>query len=127
MKSFSQAILYGLLAIFMVIIVLSLIFSMILKFTSLQETSIQLLVTILSFFTLFMGGFISGGKGKQKGWLIGGITGGFYTVIVFLFQYLGHDTVFNGEQIIYHVCYILTAMMGGVLGVNLSGGKPRES
>ena len=67
-----------------------------------------------------MGGFISGGKGKQKGWMVGGLTGFLYSITIFLFQFLGLDQLFNFEQIVYHICYILIAMMGGILGVNLS-------
>jgi putative membrane protein (TIGR04086 family) len=97
-----------------------LIFSFILRFTSVREISLQYIVTAVSFVGLFGGGFLSGGKGKQKGWMIGGLTGLIYSLIVFLFQYLGYDHLFTPEQFIYHICYTLIAMMGGILGVNMS-------
>ncbi|CAM3939086.1 putative integral inner membrane protein [Lederbergia lenta] len=97
----------------------SLVFSLILLFTDTQEQSISLIVTIISYFAVFIGGFICGGKGRQKGWMIGGATGLVYSLIVFMYQYLGHGLLFSLEQIIYYTCYILTAMMGGVLGVNI--------
>nr|WP_322091005.1 TIGR04086 family membrane protein [Cytobacillus massiliigabonensis] len=100
---------------------------MLLTFTSLQESSLQFVVTAISFVSLFIGGFISGGKGKQKGWMVGGLTGLSYSIIIFLFQYLGQDSLFNLQQVIYHVCYILTAMMGGILGVNMSNNKSRAA
>lgn len=102
--------------------VTSLIFSLILSFTNTQEHSIKLLVTIISFFCVFAGGFICGGKGKQKGWMIGGATGGLYSLVIFLYQYLGQAELFSIEQLVYYICYILTSMMGGILGVNLAGG-----
>ncbi|XJZ26344.1 TIGR04086 family membrane protein [Bacillota bacterium Lsc_1132] len=111
---------YGVTFIFLFAAFSSIIFSLILRFTSVQEVSLQYIVTAMSFIGLFGGGFLSGGKGKQKGWLIGGITGLIYTLIVFLFQYLGYDRLFNVQQLIYYVCYTLIAMMGGILGVNLS-------
>ncbi|WP_307405896.1 hypothetical protein [Neobacillus ginsengisoli] len=40
----------------------------------------------------------------------------FYSLIIFLFQYLGYDSLFNIEQFIYHICYTLIDMMGGILG-----------
>ncbi|WP_238533136.1 TIGR04086 family membrane protein [Bacillus methanolicus] len=107
-------------------IISSFIFSLILRFTSAQESGIEMIVTIISFISLFIGGFISGGKGKQKGWLLGGLTGLLYSIIVFLFQFLGFDSLFTWKQLIYHVCYVLVAMMGGILGVNLSS-KSRNS
>ena len=119
-RNVSGAVLYGIIVIFVLAILSSFIFSLLLKFTSLQESSLTYITTAISFIALFIGGFISGGKGKQKGWLLGGLTGLIYSLIIFLFQYLGLERIFNTEQIIYHSCYILTAMMGGILGVNMS-------
>ncbi|RSD24083.1 TIGR04086 family membrane protein [Mesobacillus subterraneus] len=120
-RNLSRAVLYGVIAIFLLAIVSSLIFSLLLKFTSVQESSLQYVMTSISFLSIFIGGFITGGNGKEKGWMIGGATGLVYTVIIFLFQYLGYDSLFSFEQIIYHICYIITAMMGGILGVNIAG------
>jgi putative membrane protein (TIGR04086 family) len=125
-KKIGNAILYGTIAIFIFVIISSFIFAFILRFTSLQESSVKYIITALSFIALFVGGFIAGGKGKQKGWLLGGLTGFIYSLIVFLYQFLGLDSLFNFEQIIYHVCYILISMMGGILGVNM-GGKSRTT
>jgi putative membrane protein (TIGR04086 family) len=119
--------LYGLIFIFAFAAICSLIISLILKFTSARETSLQYIVTAISFIALFGGGFLSGGKRKEKGWLIGGATGMIYSLIVFLFQYLGYDRLFDSEQMIYHICYILIAMMGGILGVNLSTNHSRSA
>lgn len=120
-KKVGHAILYGTIAIFIFAVISSFIFAFILRFTALQESSIQYIITALSFIALFAGGFVAGGKGKQKGWLLGGLTGIIYSLIIFLYQFLGLDSLFNVEQIIYHVCYILISMMGGILGVNMSG------
>jgi len=122
-RSLGKAVLYGVMAIFLLAVVSSFIFSLLLKFTSVQESSLQYVMTSISFLSIFIGGFITGGNGKQKGWLIGGATGLVYSFIIFLFQFLGYDSLFSFEQIIYHTCYILTAMMGGILGVNIAGGK----
>ena len=119
-KNIGSAILIGTIAIFIFAIVSSLLFAFLLRFTSLQESSVQFIITAISFISIFMGGFISGGKGKQKGWMLGGLTGFLYSLTIFLFQFLGLDQLFNFEQIVYHICYILIAMMGGILGVNLS-------
>lgn len=119
-KQFGTAVIHGVMAIFLLVIVSSLIFSLILQLTSIQESSLQFVITAMSFISLFAGGFISGGKGKEKGWLLGGATGLLYSIVIFLFQYLGHDSLFNIEQLIYHTCFTLIAMMGGILGVNLT-------
>lgn len=119
-KSFGSSILYGIFTIFLLAVISSTIFSLILRFTSTEESSLRFFITAISFIAIFSGGFVSGGKGKQKGWLLGGLTGLLYSLIIFLYQYLGYDRLFQFEQIIYHTCYILTAMMGGILGVNIT-------
>jgi putative membrane protein (TIGR04086 family) len=101
----------------------SLIFSMLLRFTSVTENSLTYVFMAASFISIFIGGFISGGKGQKQGLLLGGGTGLLYMLIVFLFQYLGQDSLFTVKQWIYHACFILTAMMGGVLGVNINSNK----
>jgi putative membrane protein (TIGR04086 family) len=122
-----SAVLYGVIAILIMAVASSLLFATILRFSQLTEQSIHLLVTIISFFSLFIGGYITGGKGKEKGLLLGAITGIFYSIIIFLYQYLGYNNLFTLKQLLYHLCYIATAMLGSVLGVNISGGKTRDS
>lgn len=124
-RKLGYSVLYGTISIFVMTIILSLLFSLILRFTSLTESSLSYIILILSFISIFIGGIISGGKGKKQGWLLGGGTGLLYTLIILLFQYLGHDTLFTSREWIQSFCYILTSMMGGILGVNLSGGPAK--
>lgn len=122
-KKMGSAILFGTGTILVIAAAASLIFALMLRFTSLEESSISLAVTIISFLALFVGGFMSGGKGKEKGLVLGGLTGLLFSLGVFLFQYLGYDSLFSVKQFVYHGCFIVTCMMGGILGVNVSGGK----
>lgn len=119
----SVAIIYGVTSIFILAIVASFIFSILLRFTTLTESSLSLVMMIVSFFSLFIGGFISGGKGKKQGIVLGGGTGILYLAIILLFQYLGHDSLLTAKQWIYYVCFLITATMGGILGVNMKGGE----
>lgn len=120
MRKMGIAMIYGVVAIFCIVLVFSLIFSLLLKFSSLQESSLTWVVLIIGFLALFIGGFVAGGKGKEKGWLMGGSTGILYSLIVFLFQYLGHDATFSAEQTYFHLGFLVVAMIGGVFGVNLT-------
>ena len=122
-RKMGSAIIYGTVSIFILAVIFSLLFSLLLRFTSLTESSISYLILILSFICIFIGGLISGGKGKKQGWLLGGGTGLLYTLVILAFQYLGFDQTFSSKEWIQSLCYILVCMMGGVLGVNLSGGK----
>ena len=121
-RNIGFAILYGTISIFVMALIFSFIFSLLLRFTSLTVASVSYIILILSFICIFIGGIISGGKGKQKGWLVGGGTGLLYILVILLFQYLGHDSAFTARDWIQSACYILVCMMGGIIGVNLSGG-----
>lgn len=126
-KRVGSSIIVGVGVIYVIAAICSLLFSLLLTFTSLQEAQVSLIITIISFVALFIGGFVAGGRGKEKGWLLGGLTGIIYTVINFLYQYLGHDMFLSSEQLIYHVCFIIIAIMGGILGVNLFGNHRNQA
>ncbi|WP_233522566.1 TIGR04086 family membrane protein [Peribacillus glennii] len=122
-KKMGTAILYGVSSIFILFIISSFVFATLLRFTSITESSLTYIIMAGSFITMFIGGFISGGKGKKQGWVLGGSTGLVYMVIVMSYQYLGNDSLFSLREWIYQGCFVVTAMMGGVLGVNLSSGS----
>ncbi|MGD6816685.1 TIGR04086 family membrane protein [Metabacillus sp. 84] len=119
-KKWGKAILSGLAVIFSSAILISVIFSLLLKFTGMTESSIQWILLALSFITLFIGGFIAGGKGKERGWLLGGITALCFTLIIVLFQFLGFGSSMKPMQLLYHAGFLGMAMLGGMIGVNLS-------
>ncbi|MGM0874395.1 MAG: TIGR04086 family membrane protein [Bacillota bacterium] len=122
-KKWGKAILYGLITIFVIALVTSLVFSLLLKFTSLTESSITWLLLGLSVLAMFIGGFVAGGNGKEKGWLVGGVTALLYTLIIFLFQFLGYGQIFSMEQTMYHGGFLVVAMLGGVFGVNMTSSR----
>lgn len=111
-KHIGKGILSGLIAIFVVMVVTSLLVSLMLTFTSMQETSFKWMIMILSFSALLLGGIISGGKAKERGWLIGAVTSIIFSLTVFLFQYLGFGKTFSPEQFIYHGAFLGICMLG---------------
>ncbi|MEC1717955.1 TIGR04086 family membrane protein [Schinkia azotoformans] len=120
-KNSFAAILYGVITTFVIVLTSSIILSLLLRFTKIQESSLTWVILTLSFLALFIGGFVSGGKGKQKGWFVGGGTGVLFTLLIFLVQFLGYQTSFSIEQMSYHIGYIIIAVLGGVIGVNMTG------
>ncbi|MRX71394.1 TIGR04086 family membrane protein [Bacillus lacus] len=118
-----KGILYGLVTIFLIAVLTSLIFSLLLRFTGLSEESVSWMILAISFLAVFAGGFVSGGKGKQKGWLAGAATALIYTGIVLLFQFLGYGKLFTLEQTLYHGAFLVVCALGGMFGVNLAGDK----
>ncbi|MCY7778593.1 TIGR04086 family membrane protein [Bacillus haynesii] len=122
-KQVGKGILYSLVVIFALMFAGSLLISLLLTFTSLTESSFSWFITAISFITLFIGGFIAGGKSKEKGWLSGGLTALCFSLTVLLFQYLGFGESFNLKQLLYHSGFLGVSMLGGIFGVNLQGSR----
>jgi putative membrane protein (TIGR04086 family) len=122
-KKWGKAILFGLITIFVIALATSLVFTLLLKLTSITESSITWLLFGISILAMLIGGFVAGGNGKEKGWLVGGMTALIYTLIIFLFQFLGHGKIFSMEQTLYHAGFLLVAMVGGVFGVNAASSR----
>ncbi len=122
-RRIGSSVIVGLGVIYVIAAIFSLLFSLLLRFTSLQEDQLTLLITVVSFIAIFIGGFVAGKRGGEKGWVSGGLTGLLYMIINFLYQYLGYDRLFSPEQLIYYACFTITCVCGGILGVNMSNGK----
>lgn len=118
-RPFFTAIIYGWITIFILMIVLSFLLSLILKYVTMAESTLAYISFIAGLLTLFLAGLIGGMKGKGNGWMIGFITGLGFTTITFSIQYLGFNEGFSLPQLMYHITYILLAIMGSIIGVNL--------
>ncbi|MCZ0756125.1 TIGR04086 family membrane protein [Anoxybacillus sp. J5B_2022] len=123
MARFGKAVAYGVVTIFLLASMVSLLLSLLLKWTDVQESSLTFVIFACSLLSVFIGGVVAGGKGKERGWLIGGATGACFTLIVFLFQFLGMEQSFSTQQWLYHLGFFVVAMIGGVMGVNLSSSR----
>lgn len=117
-RSFFTAVLYGWLAIIITLLITSFILALIIRFSSISEVTVTYISLIVGFFTLLLGGIIAGIKGKENGLLIGLFTGLGFTCITFFVQYLGYDDVFSVKQLMYHLGYIFSAILGSIIGVN---------
>jgi|SRR5690625_285640 len=110
---------YGWITLFILVLIFALFTSLIIRFTTISELTLTYLTFSFGIIALFIGGFIAGLKGKDKGWLLGAITGIGFTLFTFMIQYLGFNGSFSFEQIIYHGSFIVAAIVGSVIGVNL--------
>lgn len=110
---------YGLIFIFGIIFVSSIIIALLLRFTTFNEPALSWATLITGLIALFIGGLVAGLKSKAKGWVIGGMVGLGFTLIIFLIQYLGYKQSFSFGQSLHHVGYILSALLGGIIGVNV--------
>ncbi|HLR62583.1 MAG TPA: TIGR04086 family membrane protein [Lentibacillus sp.] len=113
------ALLYGWIIILGLLLLTSIILALLLQLTGLNEMTLSWITLAVGLISLFIGGIVAGVKGKEKGWVIGAITGAGFTLFTFLVQYLGYQQGFSLEQSIHHAGFILAALLGGVIGVNM--------
>jgi putative membrane protein (TIGR04086 family) len=118
-----RPILAGYLTMIIMLLVISAILSFLLAFTSLRESSVQWFFLPVTLLTLFIGGVIAGYRAGEKGWYYGAIGGALFTLTVWLISYLGFDFTPTTKNFILYVAYILLAMLGGMIGVNMSPRK----
>lgn len=119
-KQYITALMYGWIIVLGLILITSLLLALLLRFTTFNDPTLSWLTFAIGLIALFIGGFVAGMKGKAKGWIIGGITGAGFTLLIFLVQYLGYHQGFSLEQSLYHGGYILAALLGGMIGVNMT-------
>lgn len=113
--------LYGWIVVLGLILISSIVLAILLQFTSFNDPALSWVAFGTGIVALFIGGLIAGAKSKSKGWVIGGATGLGFTIFIFLVQYLGYQQGFTLEQLLHHAGYIFAAVIGGVIGVNISG------
>ena len=121
LKSQFTGLLYGWVVIFGLILISSIGLALLLRFSTFKEPALSWVTLVIGLLSLFIGGLIAGMKGKTKGWLIGGVTGAGFTLFTFLVQYLGYQHGFSVEQSLHHAGFIGAALLGGIIGVNVTG------
>lgn len=117
------AVTYGITAALLIILASAFLLASLLRFTSYSESTGSILPLIISLLSLFIGGVIAGSKMKERGLLIGAITGLIYCCFSFFFQFLGFDHAPGFSQYGFFAANIAAAALGGVVGVNLFSAK----
>jgi len=113
------ALFYGWIFVFTIIFVSSIVIALLLRFTTFNEPTLSWVTLIIGLIALFIGGIVAGLRSKARGWMIGVMIGLGFTLIIFFIQYLGYKQSFSLGQSLHHVGYILSALLGGILGVNM--------
>ncbi|EIT85315.1 hypothetical protein A374_11245 [Fictibacillus macauensis ZFHKF-1] len=120
MKLMATSMFKGVIAIIATILIASLLLSLLLRFTSMTEESVKWVIIGCSFLALFIGGFLSGRKGKERGLILGTGTALLFSLLVFFVKYLGYHTTFSAEQYMYHGIFLVLCIIGALFGVNTS-------
>ncbi|MET1247503.1 TIGR04086 family membrane protein [Sporolactobacillus sp. STCC-11] len=118
-RNWLSSITYGMIAAIIIVLASAFLLASLLRFTSFAESNGSVLPIVISIVALFVGGMIAGSKKKEKGLLIGAITGLAYCLFSLFFQYLGLDQTPGLNQYLFFVANIASSSLGGAIGVNL--------
>ncbi|MBN6186481.1 TIGR04086 family membrane protein [Aneurinibacillus sp. BA2021] len=110
----------GFIYTFVIVFLGAIITSLLLAFTETRETSLSTTVYIVNGVALFVGGFVSGKRGGEKGWYYGGMTGVLYFLFILLLSFLGFDAKLGMGHLYSLLFAFHVAAFGGIIGVNLS-------
>lgn len=121
-KDFSRSIYLckGLLLAFIMTLVLILISSLLLTFTSIKEGRMALLNTIVMIISITTGSVYVAGKVKEKGWINGGILGiSYYLILLILSFVLLKPFTLDVFSITKLFLTAITGIIGGIIGINI--------
>ncbi|MCS7458697.1 TIGR04086 family membrane protein [Paenibacillus doosanensis] len=97
----------------------TLMISLLMLATSLQESSLFGYTMSIHGVAMFIGGIVSGKRSGTRGWYHGGILGVVYCIIVCIVGFLAYDSGLT-EQTLYLLGLTFGAgSLGGILGVNM--------
>lgn len=106
-------------------IVLLAIFAIILTYTSFPESSISTTVLMVSILSILYASKIAAKKAKNRGWLVGSITGLVYMIILYLISFIFTErVVFDLHVLCIFLTGLVAGAIGGVVGINLK--KPEK-
>lgn len=115
-----KPIISGIISIIAILLSVSLILSLILHLSATHAASVEWFLFPITLVTLFIGGVIAGYKSGTKGWYYGGLTGISFVLLIWLISFLGFDVSLSIKNSLFYISYVLLALIGGIVGVNMS-------
>lgn len=97
----------------------SLVLSLFLWLSEMQEHDLSTYTYIIHIFSATVGGMVSGKRAGKKGWYHGGLTGAFYALIILLIGFLALDNSLQLGTILWIALAFVIGAIGGMFGVNL--------
>lgn len=103
-----------------VTLILLFVFSVILTYTDVQESTIPIVTIAITAISIFIGSSISTIKINKNGIVNGGIIGFIYVALLYIISSIVQTGFhLNAYSIVMMVAAILAGMIGGIVGVNI--------
>jgi putative membrane protein (TIGR04086 family) len=109
----------GLVYILIIVLLGTLVTSLLLSMSGIQESSLPYFAYPLHVIALLIGGWIAGRRAKEKGWYYGGMSGLIYAVLLLLISFLGLDQSLGMDSLMILLVSFASSALGGILGVNM--------
>ncbi|MCR8634081.1 MULTISPECIES: TIGR04086 family membrane protein [Paenibacillus] len=93
--------------------------SLLMLTTNLQENSLFSYTMSVHGVAMFVGGLVSGKRSGSKGWYNGGLLGLVYTLIVWIIGFLAYDAGLSWQTLYLLGLSFMAGSLGGMIGVNL--------
>ncbi|MEW9032272.1 MAG: TIGR04086 family membrane protein [Planifilum fimeticola] len=113
--------LFGLVAVWGVVLIGSLLAAFLLRYASVDEGYLPYFTFGINGVALLGGGWISGRRAGEKGWLYGGSVGCLYALIVILIGFLAFDAAMQIHPLAFAAGAFALGALGGIFGVNTRG------
>ncbi len=114
-------ILKGLGIAFIITFIFLLILAIVLTYTNASEDIINPTIITITAISILIGSSISNMKIKKNGLINGGIVGGLYIILIYLFSsILNESFTLTIQSIVMIVIGIAFGVLGGIIGVNKS-------
>lgn len=111
----------GLMISFILTLIMILIFSLFLSFTSLRESKLPLFNNLVMIFSIVIGSIYVATKVKENGWLNGALIGlGYYIILTLLGLLFIKPFILDFITVSRLVIALITGVIGGMIGINLS-------
>ena len=106
---------------FIITFVFLLILSIVLTYTNVSENIINPTIIIITALSILIGSSIGNIKIKKNGFMNGGMIGGIYIILLYLFSSIFRmEFSLTMQSIIMVMTGIVFGILGGIIGVNIS-------
>lgn len=104
---------------FIITLITIFIFSIVLTYTNISESTIPIVIVILTFISILIGTMIGIKKIHKNGMLNGAIIGGTYVLLLyFISSILNTGFTFNMYTVFMIIAGIISGIIGGIIVVN---------
>lgn len=118
-KSQLNALVSGVLISYAITCIAFIAVALALTHTSLQESSVPLIITIVCIVAVFIAGFDASRVAEKNGWLWGIIAGAIYVFILFcILTWVSKEFTMDVRKITLLVLSLAGGGLGGVIGIN---------